>query len=194
MAVVLRLPRFSEDNLPATIVKWLKKEGDNVQKGDVLVEIETDKSLMEIEAEDSGTLLYIKVPLGKVYENDILGVIGEDGENVAGILKNEEISNAKSIDKAKGVDIIRLPKLSEMMESARVISWKINLGDDLKKGDIIAEVETDKAIIEVESYREGTVLYRSEEAMTQVKENEILLIVGEKGAYIQNILEENGLK
>jgi pyruvate dehydrogenase E2 component (dihydrolipoamide acetyltransferase) len=194
MAIVLRLPRFSEDHNPAIIVRWLKKEGERVEKGDVLVEIETDKSLMEIEAEDSGVLLYIKVPLGEVYGDDILGVIGEENENVSVLLKGEEMPNSTPIDKTRGVDIIRLPKLSDMMESAKVVNWKVKEGDGIKKGDIIAEVETDKAIIEVESFREGTVLYRSKEATTNVKENEILIIVGEKGAYIQNILEENGLK
>lgn len=194
MAVVLRLPRFSEDDNPAIIVRWLKKEGERVEKGDVLVEIETYKSLMEVEAEDSGLLLYIKVPLGEVYGDDILGVIGEENENVSDILKGEEMPNSKPIDKIRGVDIVRLPKLSDMMESAKVVNWKVKEGDGIKKGDIIAEVETDKAIIEVESFREGTVLYRSKEATTNVKENEILIIVGEKGAYIQNILEENGLK
>ena len=110
------------------------------------------------------------------------------------ILQREEMPNSTSIDKARGVDIIRLPKLSEMMESARVVDWKVKEGSGIKKGDIIAEVETDKAIIEVESFREGTVLYLSKKATTSIKENEILIIVGEKGAYIQNILDENGLK
>jgi len=75
-----------------------------------------------------------------------------------------------------------------MMEEAKIVTWKVNEGDYVKKGDIIAEVETDKAIIEVESFREGKVLYRLDEAKKMVKENEILIIVGEEGAHFKDLL------
>lgn len=189
MANIIRLDKFSEDQNVATIITWLKKEGDRIEVGDVLLELETDKSTMELEAEVEGYLLYIKIPLGKVIVDDILCVIGEKNENLDQIFKEEEIRIEGLIDKAKGVDIIRLPKLSEMMEEARIVDWKVEVGDDVKKGDIIAEVETDKAVIEVESFREGKVLYRVPSEKQTLKENDILVIIGEEGAHIQNILK-----
>lgn len=191
MADILRLPRFSEDQNSAMVLRWLKKEGEEVKIGDALVEIETDKALMELDAKRNGFLLYIKVPVGEVQENDVLGIIGDEGEDVADILTAEQNRTAELIDKSRGVDVIRLPKLSDMMEEAKIVVWRVKEGDYIKKGDIIAEVETDKAIIEVESFREGKVLYRLDETKTIVKENEILIIVGEEGAYFKDLLELN---
>ena len=191
MADILRLPRFSENQNSAMVLRWLKKEGEEVKIGDVLVEIETDKSLMELEAESNGFLLYIKIPVGEVLVGGVMGVIGGKNENVAEILSKEQGNSKKVIDKARGVDVVRLPKLSDMMEAAKIVTWKVKEGDYVRKGDIIAEVETDKAIIEVESFREGKVLYRLDEAKKVVKENEILIIVGEEGAYFKDLLELN---
>lgn len=191
MADILRLPKFSEDQNSAIVLRWLKKEGEEVRIGDALVEIETDKALMELEAKSNGFLLYIKIPVGEVLVNDVMGVIGERNENVTEILAREEDKSSKTIDKARGVDVVRLPKLSDMMETAKIVTWKVEVGDFVKKGDIIAEVETDKAIIEVESFREGKVLYRLDETKKMVKENEILIIVGEEGACFKDLLELN---
>lgn len=191
MADILRLPRFSDDQNSAMILRWLKKEGEKVTKGEALVEFETDKSLMELEAENDGFLLYIKIPVGEARVGEILGVVGAENEKLTEILKEAESKQQQQIDKTRGVDVIRLPKLSDMMEEAKVVAWKVDVGDDVRKGDIIAEVETDKAIIEIESFREGKVLYRLDKVEPIVKENEILIIVGEEGAYFKDLLEIN---
>ncbi len=188
MAEIVRLPSFSENQNKAVIVKWLKKEGEEVKLGESLVEFETDKSIIVIEAESEGVLLYIKVPVGEVEVGDILCVIGEKGEKASEVL-SEIQTTEQQIDKAHGLDVIRLPKLSDMMEMARIVKWNIKAGDYLKKGDIFAEVETDKSVIEIESFREGWVLYTRPEEQPEVNENDILVILGEKGMNFQHLLE-----
>ncbi len=189
MAEILRLPQFSEEQDSAVVLNWLKKEGEAIKKGEAILEIETEKSVMELEAENDGILLYIKVPRGEVKVNDILGVIGQSGENAIDLLKQVESKDKKKIDKASGMDIIRLPRLSDEMEEALILNWKVGIGDKLQKGDVIAEVETDKAVIEIDSFREGTILYKHPETSQKIKVGTIIMIVGEEGAPYEQLLE-----
>lgn len=81
MAQVIRMPRLSDTMEEGVIVEWLKKEGDPVEPGDILAEVETDKATMELENYHEGYLLYIGVKEGPVPVNGILAVIGDKGED-----------------------------------------------------------------------------------------------------------------
>ena len=81
MAEVIRMPRMSDTMEEGNIVGWLKKVGDEVEPGDVLAEVETDKATMELESFHEGVLLHIGVSEGAVPVNAVLAVIGEAGED-----------------------------------------------------------------------------------------------------------------
>ena len=83
MATEVKLPRLGQGMESGTIVKWLKSEGDSVEKGGPLYELDTDKVTQEVEAEASGVLLKIAVQEGEVEVGRTIGVIGEEGEAVA---------------------------------------------------------------------------------------------------------------
>jgi len=76
----VRLPRLGQGMESGTIVKWLKSEGDRVEKGDPLFEVDTDKATQEVEAEASGVLLRIAVAEGEVPVGDVVALIGQEGE------------------------------------------------------------------------------------------------------------------
>src|SRR5213595_2414967 len=78
----VRLPRLGQGMESGTIVKWLKSEGDPVEKGEPLYELDTDKVTQEVEAEASGVLLKIAVSEGEVPVGRTVAVIGEEGEEV----------------------------------------------------------------------------------------------------------------
>src|SRR5437764_1973508 len=82
MATEIKLPRLGQGMEAGTIVKWLKSEGDKVEKGEPLYELDTDKVTQEVEADASGVLLKIAVPEGEVQVGKTIGVIGEQGEAV----------------------------------------------------------------------------------------------------------------
>ena len=82
MATEVKLPRLGQGMESGTIVKWLKSEGDNVQKGEPLYELDTDKVTQEVEAEASGVLLKIAISSGEVEVGRTIAVIGEQGEQV----------------------------------------------------------------------------------------------------------------
>ena len=83
MANEVKLPRLGQGMESGTIVRWLKAEGDRVEKGEPLYEVDTDKATQEVEAEASGVLLAIAVAEGEVPVGQTVGVIGEPGESAA---------------------------------------------------------------------------------------------------------------
>jgi len=89
-------------------------------------------------------------------------------------------------------EIIRMPKMSDTMEEGVIAAWLKKVGDEVKPGDILAEVETDKATMELESYEEGTLLHIGVEEKDSVPVNGIIAIIGEKGENIDDLLKEAG--
>ena len=87
-------------------------------------------------------------------------------------------------------EIIRMPKMSDTMEEGVIASWLKKVGDEIKSGDILAEVETDKATMELESYDDGTLLHIGIKDGESVPVNGIIAIIGEKNEDISEILNE----
>src|SRR6266496_3662021 len=96
MANEVKLPRLGQGMESGTIVKWLKAEGDQVEKGEPLYELDTDKVTQEVEAEASGVLLKITVAEGEADVGTTIAVIGEQGEDVSAI----EVEAAQAVAEA----------------------------------------------------------------------------------------------
>src|SRR3712207_9573199 len=84
MATEIKLPRLGQGMESGTIVKWLKSEGERVEKGEPLYELDTEKVTQEVEADASGVLLRIAVQEGEVPVGQTIAVIGEEGVKVSG--------------------------------------------------------------------------------------------------------------
>ncbi|WP_462251508.1 pyruvate dehydrogenase complex dihydrolipoamide acetyltransferase [Ekhidna sp.] len=212
MAEVIRMPKMSDTMEEGVIASWLKKEGEEVSSGDVLAEVETDKATMELESYQDGVLLHIGVnEKESVPVDGVLAVIGEKGEDFKHLL--EETSNGQSTVEAtseaekpqasssEAIDtsninasIIRMPKMSDTMEEGVIASWLKKKGDTVESGDILAEVETDKATMELEAYEDGTLLYTAVSEGNGVPVDGIIAIIGEAGADYESLLkaEEQG--
>ncbi|MEM6734602.1 MAG: pyruvate dehydrogenase complex dihydrolipoamide acetyltransferase [Bacteroidota bacterium] len=214
MAEVIRMPKMSDTMEEGVIASWLKKEGEEVSSGDILAEVETDKATMELESYQDGTLLYIGVKEKESVPVDgILAIIGEKDEDYKSLLeeaksthndndtKKEKTSsdddNESGTEANKVVDtsninasIIRMPKMSDTMEEGIIASWLKKVGDTIESGDILAEVETDKATMELEAYEDGTLLYTAVEAGNGVPVDGVIAIIGEEGADYKALLDE----
>ncbi|WP_339755124.1 pyruvate dehydrogenase complex dihydrolipoamide acetyltransferase [Algoriphagus aquimarinus] len=214
MAEIIRMPKMSDTMEEGVIAAWLKKVGDSVKPGDILAEVETDKATMELESYDEGVLLYIGVKeKDAVPVNGVIAVIGEKGEEYQHLLdggdapaadKKEEAPKAeekkaepaKSEAPAEKIDVsninaivITMPKMSDTMQEGTIATWLKKVGDDVKSGEIIAEVETDKATMELESYDDGTLLYIGVEAGDAVAVDGVIAVIGEKGADFETLLK-----
>lgn len=88
-------------------------------------------------------------------------------------------------------EVLRMPRLSDTMTEGKIVSWNKKVGDKIKPGDVLAEVETDKATMELESYNEGTLLYIGIEAGNAVIVDGILAVVGKEGDEFQSLLQGN---
>jgi pyruvate dehydrogenase E2 component (dihydrolipoamide acetyltransferase) len=199
MAEVIRMPRMSDTMTEAVIVAWHKKVGDKIKPGDLLADVETDKATMELESYNTGTLLYIGVDAGKSIAVDgVLAVVGNAGEDyqsalagagaaavspapVAEVSPAPVASTAAKVSLPEGAKEIRMPLLSDTMTEGKIVSWNKKLGDFVKSDDVLADVETDKATMEVVGYEEGTLLYIGVEAGNAAKINEIIAIIGKAG-------------
>ena len=86
-----------------------------------------------------------------------------------------------TLDISKMEEVVLMPRLSDTMTEGVIAAWHKNVGDQVKKGDILAEIETDKATMELESYKNGTLLYQGAKKGEKIEVNALLCIIGEKG-------------
>jgi pyruvate dehydrogenase E2 component (dihydrolipoamide acetyltransferase) len=212
MATKVTMPRLSDTMTEGTVATWLKKVGDKISEGDILAEIETDKATMEFESFNEGTLLYIGIPAGETAPVDsLLAIIGEEGEDVSALIAEKsapeteaakpEGENAPVTSETKkeekvtpaslpeGVVIVTMPRLSDTMTEGTVATWLNKVGDKIKEGDILAEIETDKATMEFESFNEGTLLYIGIQEGNAAPVDSLLAIIGPEGTDITGIAE-----
>src|SRR5436305_9736489 len=174
MAEAILMPRLSDTMTEGVIAAWHKKVGDNVKKGDLLAEVETDKATMDLESYKDGTLLFTGTDKGgKVQVNDLLAIIGKPGEDISSLVKKggaAEMPAATPAKVAKNAplpaaapvsseakkpsspaldisamqEVILMPRLSDTMTEGVIAAWHKKIGDQVKKGDILADIETDK--------------------------------------------------
>jgi pyruvate dehydrogenase E2 component (dihydrolipoamide acetyltransferase) len=215
MAKIITMPRLSDTMTEGVVATWLKKVGDTVKEGDILAEIETDKATMEFEAFDAGTLLHIGIQEGESAPVDsLLAIIGKEGEDISDLLKGgnspktEEKETPKSEEASKeenskteeskpkasaeipaGVKVVTMPRLSDTMTDGTVATWLKKIGDAVKEGDILAEIETDKATMEFESFNSGTLLYIGVQEGQSAPVDSVLAIIGPEGTDISGIAE-----
>ncbi len=221
MAEVINMPRLSDTMEEGVVAKWLKKVGDKVEVGDMLAEIETDKATMEFESFNEGVLLHIGIEEGEGAPVDtLLAIIGEEGEDISGLLNEaekssdkEETNNEKSKkedkkeetgnDKASSgssessketggeipddVEVITMPRLSDTMVEGTVAKWLKQEGDKVEEGDILAEIETDKATMEFESFYTGTLLKIGIQEGETAEVDALLAIIGPEGTDVSGI-------
>ncbi|MDO5656022.1 MAG: 2-oxo acid dehydrogenase subunit E2 [Flavobacteriaceae bacterium] len=234
MAEVINMPRLSDTMEEGKIEVWHKKVGDKIAYGDILAEIETDKAVQEFEADIDGILLWILNEGESTPVESPMAIIGEEGEDISGLLpggSEENKSSEKSANQKEGetpevseipedkddmddveegaadadsssksdgtteipenVQIINMPRLSDTMVDGKVEVWHKNIGDKVAYGDILAEIETDKAIQEFEADIEGVLLYRIEEAEA-VPVDSLMAIIGPEGTDVSAIVASGG--
>jgi pyruvate dehydrogenase E2 component (dihydrolipoamide acetyltransferase) len=212
------MPRLSDTMTEGVVAAWHKNVGDTVKKGDLLAEIETDKATMELESYQDGVLLHIGTPRGgKLQVNDLLAIFGKAGEDVSALIAQNtgavnapapivtietiEISDTPTIitpssaasstpalDFSTMEEVVLMPRLSDTMTEGVIAGWHKQIGDAVKKGEVLADIETDKATMELESYKDGILLYQGAKAGEKILVNDLLCIIGQQGLDIAPIV------
>lgn len=217
MAEAIRMPLLSDTMKEGIIAAWHKKVGDKVKSDDVIAEVETDKATMEVMPYVDGTLLYVGVEKGQAAKvNSIIAIVGKEGEDYKSLLdgndggenpapaaaeekkeapaKEEPKAEQPKASKPKSGDatVVRMPLLSDTMKEGKIAAWHKKVGDKVKSDDVLADVETDKATMEVMGYADGVLLYIGVEAGDAAKINDIIAIVGKEGTDIEPYLQDDG--
>ncbi|XXF75815.1 pyruvate dehydrogenase complex dihydrolipoamide acetyltransferase [Myxococcaceae bacterium GXIMD 01537] len=201
MATPIQMPSLSPTMKEGKIVKWHKKVGDKISSGDVIAEVETDKSNLDVEAYDDGVLIEIAVPEGQMATVGApIAFIGAKGEKVAGGGKPAAAPaapapapkaeapkpapaapSAPAPAAAEGIAIL-MPALSPTMTEGKIVKWTKKAGDKVSSGEAIAEVETDKSNLEIEAYDDGTLARIVVEAGQMAKVGSPIAYLTAKGA------------
>lgn len=214
MAEVVRMPKLSDTMTDGVVAKWHKKVGDKVKSGELLADIETDKATMEFESFQTGVLLHIGVQEGKgAPVESILAILGKEGEDITALLASEANNGVESkaavqsskLESSKvdapvaekkaevtipdTVQIVRMPQLSDTMTEGVVAKWHKKVGDSVKSGELLADIETDKATMEFESFQSGVILYIGVEQGKRAPVESILAILGKGGEDVTAIIE-----
>ncbi len=210
MAEVVNMPRLSDTMEEGVVAKWLKQEGDQVEEGEILAEIETDKATMEFESFHDGVLLYQGIKEGDGAPVDsLLAIIGEEGEDIQGLIDGQDDDTEESKDDASpdnddankdetdtddaempdDVEVVTMPRLSDTMEEGTVAKWLKQEGDEVEEGEILAEIETDKATMEFESFFSGQLIHIGIQEGESAPVDDVLAIIGPEGTDKDQVLK-----
>ena len=208
MAEIVRMPKLSDTMTDGVIAKWHKKVGDKVKSGELLADIETDKATMEFESFQDGVLLHIGVQEKQAVPVDsIIAILGKEGEDISALLKGggetkapvtssvvekqetvQITSNSSPAALPAGVEVIRMPKLSDTMTDGVIEKWHKKVGDKVKSGELLADIATDKATMEFESFQDGVLLHIGIQEKQSVPVDGVIAILGKGGEDVNAIL------
>ncbi len=170
----IKMPQLSDTMTEGTLVSWDKQAGDQVRRGDVVAQVETDKAIMDVEVFRDGYLsgplapVDSVVPVGhaiaylvssadQVAEGERMPAAGAAAALVDTAAAPAPVAPSAPVpaEPAGTAHVIKMPQLSDTMTEGTLVTWARQPGDRIVRGDVVAQVETDKAIMDVEVFRDG---------------------------------------
>ncbi|WP_280547557.1 2-oxoglutarate dehydrogenase complex dihydrolipoyllysine-residue succinyltransferase [Halomonas sp. 11-S5] len=192
MATDIKAPTFPESVAEGSVAAWHKKPGDSVERDELIVEIETDKVVLEVVAPEAGTLSEALVEEGDTVESEqVLGRIGE-GKAEGGDKPEAKKADAKADVKTEKKDDaeakpapggktheVKAPTFPESIQEGTVASWNKQVGEAVKRDEVLAEIETDKVVLEVVAPADGALTEIKAEEGSQVTSEQVLATFSE---------------
>ncbi|AKI01852.1 e3 binding domain protein [Hoeflea sp. IMCC20628] len=163
------------------IVSWLKQSGDPVRIGDAIMEVETDKTTMEVEAQADGFLTDIMAGAGE--DVPVGQAVARISDNATGSGAPPPVSNPRQDENTASGDnlpegqSIIMPALGMTQDTGLIVAWHKSAGDPVSAGDILLEVETDKSVMEVEAGHDGYVAAILAETREVVPVGDIIAVI-----------------
>ncbi|MEQ6916724.1 2-oxoglutarate dehydrogenase complex dihydrolipoyllysine-residue succinyltransferase [Halomonas aquatica] len=190
MASDIKAPTFPESVAEGSVAAWHKKPGDSVERDELIVEIETDKVVLEVVAPEAGTLSEVLVEEGDTVQSEqLLGRIGagaakgggEKAEKTADKQADEQADKQKEAKPAAGgkVHEVKAPSFPESIQEGTVASWNKKVGEAAKRDEVLAEIETDKVVLEVVAPADGALSEIKAEEGSQVTSEQVLATFAE---------------
>jgi 2-oxoglutarate dehydrogenase E2 component (dihydrolipoamide succinyltransferase) len=178
MATEIKAPTFPESVQDGTIATWHKKPGDTVSRDELIVEIETDKVVLEVVAPADGVLADVTKQEGDtVLSNEVLATVVEGGATTAPAKQAPQAVAGNSIE-------IKTPTFPESVQDGTVATWHKAVGEPVSRDELIVEIETDKVVLEVVAPADGAMGEIFKHAGDTVLSGEVIAMVieGASGA------------
>ncbi|EPC02591.1 dihydrolipoamide succinyltransferase [Litchfieldella anticariensis FP35 = DSM 16096] len=198
MATEIKAPTFPESVAEGSVAAWHKQPGDSVERDELIVEIETDKVVLEVVAPEAGTLSEIKAQEGDTVQSEqILGTLGEAGAKASAAANNAEtkvepaskgkndakasestVSNKQAAASGK-IHEVKAPTFPESIQEGTVATWHKQVGEPVKRDEVLADIETDKVVLEVVAPADGALSKINAEEGSQVESEAVLALFAE---------------
>ncbi|MGB7756106.1 MAG: biotin/lipoyl-containing protein [Salinisphaera sp.] len=166
------------------VVAWRKEVGDPVASGDILMEVETDKAVVEVEAGHDGYLIEIRAEAGaEIPIGDVVAVIGDSPE--AAVSSEPSAHTGSEADAGAHspghgtVHEVIMPALGMSQDAGQLVAWHKQIGDAVKANDDLMDVETDKAVVQVEAGHDGYLVAIRADAGSEVPVGEVVAFIGD---------------
>merc|ERR1719427_415199 len=163
------MPSLSPTMEEGTIVKWMKAEGEAMEAGDVVCDIQTDKAVVSMEVDEEGVLAKIikSADSGAIKVGELIAIVAEDGEHwkdLAASAGKAPSASSQSVP-APAVEtggsipgtVINMPSLSPTMTEGTLVKWYKKEGESITAGDVLCDIQTDKAVVSMECDDDGVV-------------------------------------
>jgi 2-oxoglutarate dehydrogenase E2 component (dihydrolipoamide succinyltransferase) len=182
----IKVPTFPESISEGTIAAWHKKEGDTVAQDEIIVEVETDKVVMEVPATEAGVIGKIIKGEGEtVISEEIIGSLGDASasENQSGSNSNNDSNTentqpeATASDSGSSTDVLT-PSFPESISEGTVATWHKQVGDSVEQDEVIVEIETDKVMMEVPATTSGVLTKQVKAEGDTVTSQEVIGAIG----------------
>ena len=191
MATEIKAPTFPESIAEGSVAAWHKSPGDRVERDELIVEIETDKVVLEVVALEAGTLQEVLVEEGDTVQSEqVLGRIGA-GEAQSGQPQASEDGQPQASDSNAGEAVtggavatgkshqVKAPTFPESIQEGSVATWHKQVGEAVQRDEVLVEIETDKVVLEVVAPADGALTEIKAEEGSQVESEAVLAIFAE---------------
>ncbi len=174
MAVEVKVPELAESISEASLLSWSRSNGDTIVEGEILAAIETDKIVLDVPAPCSGVLeIVVDKESTSVVSGQVLGRISEGAASQPS--KSQKVAVAEQTASTGGESIeIKVPELAESIAEANLIDWKVSVGDQVARNQVLVAVETDKIVLDIVAPADGVVSEILKDAKADVKSMEVI--------------------
>lgn len=173
----IKVPTIGESITEVTLVKWVKNNGDYVERDEVIAELESEKATFEVNAEKAGILITAAVEGDTLHIGEILAQIDETAtkplsnsavieEKVMVAQNQPSVSTPTAVAVGKGMIEIKVPVIGESINEVTLVKWIKKEGELVKRDEVIAEMESEKATFEINAEESGSLLQKAKEGDT----------------------------
>lgn len=174
---------------PYTLVEWHVRLGDEVQEGELLLELENEVASFDLSASQPGKVIYVGGEAGDLLRSgEVLVVIADPREDVEAVLEQLKTSTPIVQERRPWLSVVKMPQVYDTQEVGSIVEWFKAPGDDVKKGEVVVEVDTELTIVRLEADSTGVLLYQGAPTGGEIPVRGVVAMVGPPDTDVKAVL------